>query len=136
MARSLSAAVLAGGICQTISAAEMTAGAVAARCRPDAKSAACIATMDGFLAGYVTGIQKGIRSTFSQDPLVLQTTDGNEDTYLRYRKIEQRTLCLPNGIEAGRVAAVFIDFLNASPDTSSEPFGDVMEVALDTAFAC
>lgn len=92
--------------------------------------------MDGFLSGYVAGIQKGIRSTFSQDPLVLQTTDGNEDTYLRYRKIEQRTLCLPKDIEAGRVTRVFIDFLNTNPGTSSEPFGDVMEVALDAAFSC
>ena len=116
-------------------AAQPSAEAVARRCA-DAKGEACTALLDGFLAGYTTGVQKGIRATFTHDALVLQTTDGNEDTYARYRRVADRAVCLPETLDGVSALGVFGAYLKANPDTAQEPFGDVMEVALDAAFPC
>lgn len=123
---------LCGG---TAWAADQTAGAVQSRCQAGQK-AGCVALFDGFLAGYLTGVQKGVRSTFSNDPQVLQTTDGNDDTYRRYRDVVERTVCLQSDKDGTAAMAIFLNYLGANPDTADQPFGDVMEVALDAAWAC
>jgi hypothetical protein len=117
-------------------AADHTAGAMAAACQAGTNRVGCIAAMEGFHAGYITGIEKGIRSTFANDAAVLQTTDGNEDTYLRYRKVAARTTCIPAGTDGAALLTLFLDYVKANPDTAQEPFGDVMEVTLDSAFRC
>jgi len=128
-------ALLAAASACAVGATEPSAGPTAAACVGAARPA-CIAMVDGFLIGYGTGIQRGIRSTFSHDPLVLQTTDGNEGTYERYRRVAARTACLPASLDGRSALAAFLTYLEANPDVAPEPFGDVMEVALDSAYPC
>ena len=127
--------LLAAASAGAVGATEPLAGPTAATCVGAARPA-CIAMADGFLIGYGTGIQKGIRSTFSHDPLVLQTTDGREGTYERYRRVAAKTACLPASVDGRSALAAFLAYLEANPDVASEPFGDVMEVALDSAYPC
>ena len=120
-------------------AADLTAGEVESLCeaKTDTVQKACRSMMDGFLAGYTTGVQKGIRSTFAFDEQVLQTTDGNEDTYARYRRIEQRALCLlPPSLDGAAALKLLTQYLQANPNTRQEPLGDVMEAALDASTRC
>jgi hypothetical protein len=120
-------------------AGDLTAGEVESLCdsKADNVQKGCRSLLDGFLAGYTTGVQKGIRSTFAFDEQVLQTTDGNEDTYSRYRRIQERALCLlPPELDGAAASKLLIQYLQANPDTRQEPLGDVMEAALDAASRC
>ena len=127
------------GLAPTVFAADLTAGEAEGFCaaKGDISQKVCRGLMDGFLAGYTTGVQKGIRSTFAFDEQVLQTTNGNEDTYARYRRIQQKALCpMTPSMDGASASQLLLDYLQANPGTREEPFGDVLEAALDAASHC
>ncbi|QHJ00052.1 hypothetical protein GT347_19935 [Xylophilus rhododendri] len=121
-----------------LAADPLTAGSVSTRCQAQANpdQARCQALADGFLSGYLTGVQKGIRSTYEHDPQVLETTRGHTQTYERYREVEAHTLCLPADLQGKAAIDLFLRFMGSNPGNEDEPFGDVMEAALDAAFRC
>lgn len=123
-----------------------TAGTVYVQCRqltlnpspaPEALATAvglCTFLLRGFVDGFVAGSRRGVRTAFISDAQNLATTKGINDLQSRVSLVSPKAQCLPPAATLGQVAEVFIRYLDAHPQRSSELYPEPLIDAMEEYF--
>jgi hypothetical protein len=117
----------------------VNAAAVESTCKLELSKASkgpgsCIMLFRGFIDGFASGADRGLRVAFMQDQKNLATTEGIDDVQFRIGQLRSSASCLPTQATAKQVAEVFLQFMKAHPNRRSEPYREPMLDALQSYY--
>ena len=111
----------AGGMAKAC--AELTRG----NAGDSTQQVSCAASMNGFLAGWRAGVNRGIRAGFIQDAQNLATTKGIKDVQERTSAVRWGAECVTDAdIGFEPFIARYVSYVVARPDLASVSFDKVL----------
>ena len=117
----------------------MNAATVESTCKlelskPSESPGSCIILFRGYIDGFASGADRGLRVAFTQDQKNLATTAGIADVQSRIGQLSSSAACVPMQATAKQVVEVFLQFMKAHPNRRSEPYREPLLDALQSYY--
>ena len=117
----------------------VSAGVVETTCRYELSKSpnevgSCILLVRGYMDGFSSGANRGLRAAFFKDQKNLATTEGIDDVQFRIGQLQASAACIPPQATAKQVAEVFLQYMKAHTNRRDEPYREPMLDSLESYY--